>query len=170
MSANREQRRRANRARRRQTVDLGGGRRATGLGTVHAARPMADPPPKEQGRHRWIVTAAYTLTASQAAAAAAGAYVELGPAMLIHLATGCLDCEQEYEACRLSPCPAGDSWGAPPEAPKPLAGVVHSEPGSFRRTAGGLQVPCEKVEAIALRGDGQAVCAACLTPVRKINT
>jgi hypothetical protein len=70
----------------------------------------ADPPPKEPGRHRWMATTAYTLTPSQAAAAAEGAQLTLEPSMMIAFAIGCIDCEQPYHPARLEPCPAGDDW------------------------------------------------------------
>lgn len=83
--------------------------RDAGVGT-HPARPLAEPEPKEAGRHRWTAAAGYTLTPSQAAAADAGSAVTLGPELLIAFGVGCIDCEGEHHEVRLDPCPAGDEW------------------------------------------------------------
>jgi hypothetical protein len=85
--------------------------RSAGLGTARAI-PMTDPPAKEDGRHRWIAIASYTMTPNQAAAADAGSTVTLDPSMLMAFAVGCLDCEGEYHEVRLDLCPAGDQWPA----------------------------------------------------------
>lgn len=70
----------------------------------------ASPPPKVLGRHRWIATAAFTLTPAEAAAAAEGAPVDLDRPKLMFIGVGCIDCEEQYEIARTQPCLAGDEW------------------------------------------------------------
>lgn len=70
-------------------------------------------PDKIPGRHRWITICSYTLTDTQAAAAAEGAHVTLKPEMLTAVMTGCVDCEVQYNEARLDPCAAGDEWNRP---------------------------------------------------------
>ncbi len=76
---------------------------------------FAEIPPKEEGRHRWIVSVAYTLTPSQASAWHAGSAVNLEAGMVMHAGMGCVDCEQEYADVVAERCPAGDTWGTAPD-------------------------------------------------------
>lgn len=103
---NRQQRRRAGRQ-----VVRGDVYQLQGLGTSHHVKPMAEFPPKVDGRHRWIATGGYTLSDFEAAAGIDGTgQVILSPTKLVAFSVGCVDCEQEYRACRGAPCPAGDEW------------------------------------------------------------
>lgn len=82
-----------------------------GVGTYYRASEMAGRmPPKEPGKHRWIAGAAYTLTYEEAARSHEGMSNVLGPEKLVTFSIGCWDCEREYNAAKLDPCPAGDEW------------------------------------------------------------
>jgi hypothetical protein len=63
-------------------------------------------PEKQTGRHRWIVITTYTITDGQAAAADAGARVNLDHENRIGIQVGCLDCEGEYHLIRTERCVA----------------------------------------------------------------
>lgn len=87
-------------------------------GEVYPAENMPDRVPvKVPGRHRWVTIASFTMSDTEAAAAAEGVKTIAGPANLVSFHIGCFDCEKEYEEARLIPCPAGDEW-YPPEHPK----------------------------------------------------
>lgn len=103
---NRAQRRRAERAKGRSAVDdRETGYRATGVGRVHQAAPMADLPPQVRGRHRWVAAAGYTLTDSAAALAYEGTQVVLRPRDLYVFGVSCIDCERPYSAAVVDLCP-----------------------------------------------------------------
>lgn len=72
---------------------------ATGTGHVERARPSAELPPKQPGRHRWVVTAAW-IADDQAATEAfdPAKRVMMDNQTLLHIGVVCWDCEQ----------PAGD--------------------------------------------------------------
>lgn len=79
-------------------------------------------PVKVPGRHRWIATAAYTLSDTEAAAADEGVRTELSVEKLCMFGIGCVDCEGEYKHVRTAPCPAGDEWYLP-DHPKHVKGA-----------------------------------------------
>lgn len=103
--------RRASR-RHRPSAVVGDNAIAVGTGEVFEAKPHATPPPKEPGRHRWVVTCAYTVTDDIAATAEDAATVKfLDHENLIHIGIGCVDCEQALGFVQIgSYCPAGDEW------------------------------------------------------------
>lgn len=67
-------------------------------------------PDKVPGRHRWIATAAWTLTDTEAAAAREGVTTLLTHRGLVQFGVGCVDCERTYAQAVTDPCPAGDEW------------------------------------------------------------
>lgn len=67
-------------------------------------------PSKEEGKHRWVANAAFTITPSEAAAAHAGSAVALTVKNLVFYGVGCIDCEGEYHEARVHKCPAGNDW------------------------------------------------------------
>lgn len=82
------------------------------MGQMYEARPHAQPPPKQPGRHRWIVTAAYTVNDDIAASAYDPATLKfLDHENLMYVGIGCVDCEQPLGQVEIgSFCPAGDDW------------------------------------------------------------
>lgn len=96
----------------RRAVVVGENIIATSLGQSYEAKPHAQPPPKQPGQHRWIVTAAYTVTDAIAASAYDPAALKfLDHENLMYIGIGCVDCEQQLGAVKVgSFCPAGDEW------------------------------------------------------------
>lgn len=83
---------------------------ATGLGTNHHVRIKADLPPKAEGVHRWIASAAYVLTEEEARSALPDQpQIVLGPNKLMSFGVGCWDCENEYRTAAGLPCPGDPS-------------------------------------------------------------
>ncbi len=78
-------------------------------------------PEKEEGRHRWIAIASYTLTDEEAKGAHVGTDILLDANHLFTpVEVGCLDCEGRYKEVIDQPCPAGDDWSdlePPPDEP-----------------------------------------------------
>lgn len=127
---NRKQRRAAERQQRkrertppdhsRRVVIVGENLQGTEMGVTQRARPMAEPPPKVPGKHRWVATVAYNV--SEATIREHLGYQQGGPRPLdayfdnesmISLALGCVDCERILAPGHASPdtpCPAGDEW------------------------------------------------------------
>lgn len=84
-----------------------------GLGHTARARPAAELPDKEPGRHRWIATTAHVLTDGQARDAyREGQRIVLGVSNLLDLSVGCWDCEQPWQECHGQPCPGDPAGGA----------------------------------------------------------
>lgn len=108
-----EARRQAREDRKRtRTVLVGDGIIATAVGHHYRATGGAEIPPKVPGRHRFIASAAYVITAEQAATAYDGdARHVLGPDQLINLAIGCWDCEEPLGVA------GGITWDSPCPAP-----------------------------------------------------
>lgn len=96
----------------RRAVIVGENIIATGLGQTYEAKPHAQPPPKQVGRHRWIVTAAHTVTDDIVAAAHDSATLKfLDHENLMFIGIGCVDCEQPLGQIKVgSWCPAADEW------------------------------------------------------------
>ncbi len=102
---NRQQRRKAERSRR--YVDPETMVAASGTGH-HFRTPegVADIPAKVPGRHRWILSTAYTVTDQEAHEAHEGvSKVLMGPERLIGFGVGCWDCCRAYRQCVAEPCP-----------------------------------------------------------------
>jgi hypothetical protein len=104
--------RRASRRHRPPPAVVGDNAIAVGTGEVFEATPRATPPPKERGRHRWVVTCAYTVTDEIVGTADDADNVKfLDHENLIHIGVGCVDCEQPLGVVEVgSYCPAGDEW------------------------------------------------------------
>jgi hypothetical protein len=93
-------------------------------GATQAAVPGSRLPPKEPGRHRWIVVASYTLTDEEVGATT----VVLDQAHLFSPPeVGCVDCERRYADCRTDPCEADDEWTEPMAASADLRGALPVE-------------------------------------------
>lgn len=106
---NRHERRRQERATRKAPVLIAGdGIVARALGQSFEARPSADLPPKEPGRHRWIATGAWVLRDIDVERAQdADTDKFLDNENLMNLSIGCWDCEQPLGAIAFgSTCPA----------------------------------------------------------------
>lgn len=88
-------------------------------------RPGGQLPDKEPGRHRWVATAAYTLTDQEAAQATAGDEPILLDAgrLFAPVQFGCLDCEHRYDEVVAVPCEAGDEWADTPARMSTPAGA-----------------------------------------------
>lgn len=88
-------------------------------------------PPKEAGKHRWIVATSHTVTEQQAQHGASGTVdVYLDHENRLQIDLGCIDCEQPYLLVKDQPCPAGDEWfqelwsqPSPPQDPT----ILHAE-------------------------------------------
>lgn len=99
---NRAERRRADRAHARQAVivrppghDGTAGFVGTGTGHVQRAEPTADLPPKEPGRHRWMVVAAWIVDETVAAEAMDRTKRHvMDNSTLLEIGVACYDCEQ----------------------------------------------------------------------------
>lgn len=81
-------------------------------------RPGGGLPEKEPGVHRWIATAAFTVTDAEAAQAAAGREAVLLDASRLFspVEIGCVDCEAPHRDVATRPCPAGDEFTDTPLA------------------------------------------------------
>jgi hypothetical protein len=112
MTSRRASRRRAGAPETRRPIVVGENIVTTGLGQTYEAKATAQPPPKQAGRHRWIVTAAYTVNDDIAASAYDPAALKfLDHENLMYIGVGCVDCEQPLGAVEVgSFCPAGDEW------------------------------------------------------------
>lgn len=91
------------------------------------ARALAKMPRKVPGQHRWIATAGYVVTEEQAAG---GNDVILDHESRFQFGVGCIDCEQEFNEARGTPCPVGDDWGD--DGPIDRTGADLSEKGQPR--------------------------------------
>jgi hypothetical protein len=68
---------------------------AATLGHRYEARPHAELPPKETGKHRWIASGAWVLSDAMVAGAQdPDMYKLLDNENLMHLTIGCWDCER----------------------------------------------------------------------------
>ena len=54
-------------------------------------------PPKEPGRHRWVVVSSFYLSQGAAASAVKGARVNLDHENMLDTHMGCIDCEEPWE-------------------------------------------------------------------------
>lgn len=84
---------------------------ATPVGRHFRLGTTVDLPTKLPGRHRWILSSAFTITDEQARVAHEGvSSVLMGPDNLLSFGVGCWDCEQVYQEAFTDPCP-GDPSG-----------------------------------------------------------
>lgn len=106
---NRHERRRQQRASEKRPVIIAGdGIVAAALGHHYEARPHAELPPKEPGRHRWIAAGSWVISQDVAASAFDADQLKfLDNENLMHLSIGCWDCEQPLGViAHDSRCPA----------------------------------------------------------------
>lgn len=106
---NRAERRRRERDNRKTPVLMvGDAIVAAGLGHKYEARPHAELPAKEPGKHRWIATGAWVLSDDAVKHSNdPGVMKLLDHENLMHLAIGCWDCERPLgEIAVDSVCPA----------------------------------------------------------------
>lgn len=70
-------------------------------------------PEKEDGRHRWVLSAVYPLRGGEAAAMSGGAHLNLDPErfVVVPMIT-CADCNDPFVEAKDEPCRAGDAWRA----------------------------------------------------------
>jgi hypothetical protein len=61
-------------------------------------------PDKVPGQHRFMVAASYSVSAEELALAIEGEQMHLDHETRFSLVMGCLDCEQDYDACKDQPC------------------------------------------------------------------
>jgi len=103
---NRQQRRQLARDRGRSVVDPETGAVATSAGTAfRVPRRLAELPPKQPGRHRWILSSGYVVTPEEAHLAHEGvSAVLMGADRLLSYGIGCWDCEELYDTAVSRPC------------------------------------------------------------------
>lgn len=114
-AVNRQQRRKSARHQAKQPVIIAGDGIVAAELTGHTfeAKPHAELPPKQPGRHRFIATAAYVLALDDARGAWDPDRLKfMDSENLLYLAIGCWDCEQV-----LGPPGTGVQAGSPCPAP-----------------------------------------------------
>lgn len=94
---NRAERRRHDRAQRKQPVIVVGDNMvAYGLGETYEAKPGAQLPAKVPGEHRWIAIASFVVPVPGSMIGRDDVRKVLGPHNMFHAAIGCYDCEQPW--------------------------------------------------------------------------
>lgn len=108
---NRAERRRHDRAQRKQPVIvLGGNMVAASLGEQFEAKPGTELPTKEPGEHRWIAIASFVVP-TPGMLARDDVRKVLGPHNMLDINVGCFDCEQPWSK-NIGACPGDQLDGA----------------------------------------------------------